>query len=155
MAYANLYTHFTPSAERVQFSVYNSSDDNSWTSSDKRLDFNSVDYNPGGHWSTTNYRFTAPVNGVYSFTWLITCEVITTHLYNAMYIRKNGSGARYRARILPGATGWASFAGTAEMRLYVNDYVEIWGYTNVTSSTNYIRTQGNETSFHGHLVGRL
>lgn len=136
-----------------QFHVY-SSGNQTLTSTESKLSFNTYAYDSGDLWSTSNNRFTAPVRGIYSFGWIITCQISASHLYNAVYTRLNGAGTKYRSRILSyGATGggWAAFHGSAMMDISEGDYVELFGYTHGSGIT--ITLQANETSFWGHLHG--
>ena len=136
-----------------QFHVY-SSGNQTITATDAKLSFNTFVYDSGDLWSTSNNRFTAPVRGIYSFGWLISCQVQQSQLYNAAYPRLNGSGTRYRSRIQSyGMTGggWASFGGGGIMDISEGDYVELWGYC--YGSGNTITCQAGETSFWGHLHG--
>jgi len=136
-----------------QFHVFNTSNQ-TVGSDDAKLSFNSYAYDSGDLWNTNDNRFTAPVRGIYSFGWIISCQIQQSQLYNAVYTRVNGSGTRYRSRIQTyGMTGggWAAFSGNAIMDLSEGDYVELWGYTYGVGNT--INLQGNETSFWGHLHG--
>jgi len=136
-----------------QFHVY-SSGSQSIGASESRLSFNSFVFDSGDLWSTSNNRFTAPVRGIYSFGWIMSCQIAQSQLYNAVYTRVNGTGTRYRSRIQSyGMTGggWASFNGGAMFDLSEGDYVELWGYC--YGSGNSINIQADETSFWGHLHG--
>lgn len=136
-----------------QFHVY-SSGSQSIGVTESKLSFNSFVFDSGDLWSTSNNRFTAPVRGIYSFGWIMSCQIAQSQLYNAVYTRVNNVGTRYRARIqCYGATGggWASFNGGAMFDLSEGDYVELWGYVHGTG--NSINIQAGETSFWGHLHG--
>lgn len=136
-----------------QFHVYNSSSQ-SLTVTDSKLSFNTFVLDSGDLWNTTNNRFTAPVRGIYSFGWIISCQIGQSQLYNAVYTRVNNVGTRYRSRIFcygGTAGGWGAFSGGAVMDLSEGDYVELFGY--VHGSGNSITIQSGETSFWGHLHG--
>jgi hypothetical protein len=136
-----------------QFHVY-SSGSQSLTVTDAKLSFNTFAYDSGDLWNTANNRFTAPVRGIYSFGWIISCQIGQSQLYNAVYPRVNNVGTRHRSRLFcygGTAGGWGDFSGCAIMDISEGDYVELFGY--VHGSGNSITLQAGETSFWGHLHG--
>lgn len=131
-----------------QFVVYHNSDQT--LSSDAKVSFNSITLDSGDLWSTSNNRFTAPVRGVYSLSWLITMQFNGTMTYNATYIRVNNGSTRFRSRTSGSGSGiWSAFTGHAAIDLSEGDYVEIFAYTQAST----MNLQSNETTFWGHLLG--
>ena len=119
------------------------------TSADVALPFNNTDVNIGGHFNTSNYRFTAPVVGVYAFS----AGFITnsTSGLGRMMFWINGV-AKY-SHIQYGmngsdATGAGSSMATAFIKLAANDYVDFRSQSGTT--VNY---QGQHSSFTGYLLG--
>ncbi len=102
---------------------------------------NTVVTNSGGHFSTGNGRFTAPVAGLYSFT--STFSRSAGHAGTS--ISKNG--VRISADSLSYGTDWQTGAATATIELAVGDYVTATAAVeNGTSVAHY------SSSFSGHLI---
>jgi hypothetical protein len=97
------------------------------------ISFNATDFNIGGHFNTSNHRFTAPVSGTYAFMWnavgantswnnpLNAGNTTNTSLY------KNGSR-------IPSTTNYATTAsstnsipigGSAVVYLSAGDYITV------------------------------
>ncbi len=104
-------------------------------------------YNIGSCFNTSTYRFTAPVAGVYAFTY---------HAY------KNGSGtpSLIAARVNTNAIFRTRLDGTSDTvivaafstYLNANDYVDVVNDSGVTFVA-FDNTTGSYTSFEGYLVG--
>ena len=109
------------------------------------LVFNNVSFNVGGHYNSSNGRFTAPVDGRYLFSWYTNVEVSgTAAVYVDWMINGNVQGNRiYSMR----TTGWEGLAGSIIFDLNTNDYVQIYAY----SSGNY--DGGQYGAFSGCLLG--
>ena len=84
------------------------------------LPFNTTQHNVGNHWSTSNYRFTAPVAGRYLFTGQLYHDANTYFQYR---IRVNGSTYVFVNNRTQGTTA----VGTVILQLSVNDYVDVTG----------------------------
>jgi len=119
------------------------------TNADIALPFNNTDVNIGGHFNTSNYRFTAPVVGVYAFS----AGFITnsTSGLGRMMFWINGA-AKY-SHIQYGmngsdATGAGSSMATAFIKLAANDYVDFR-----SQSGTIVNYQGQHSSFTGYLLG--
>ena len=135
--------------------------DQSIVNNDK-ITFESAIVNKGSHYNATNNRFTAPVDGTYSFSINLRCgiennaRVLTTAIY------KNGSSLYGR---FAGAGGIANFSdggsydhpyisGTIILPLNANDYIEIYfGAENSYSGNGMIQSSANSSYFMGHLIG--
>lgn len=117
----NLNASYVKTPSQPSFLAYRPSGNN-WGQSSGVLPFFSTRHNTGGHYNTSNYRFTAPVAGTYVFT-------LHFNVYSA-------SGVIVQAVF--GVNGAASFAGnrfntaggdqdaTASLTIYLNagDYVD-------------------------------
>jgi len=109
--------------------------------------FDATKHNIGGHYSTSNGRFTAPVAGRYQFTFY---SIIKGNYTNAYYsIRKNGSAGRGMYVHISQNIGniWDNVCTTWILDLNASDYVDI----NSNSSINW---HGYDWQlFSGHLLG--
>ena len=139
------------------FSVYNQPSfsayqaQSSWSvSANAVMAFNATRHNIGGHYNTSNGKFTAPIAGRYLFTFY----TIMTGNYNSGYVRyyKNG------ARLIGGDTHfttnswlgsqWHNVSFSNIIDLNANDYIEVRnGYVAVTYHGN------NWQLFCGCLLG--
>ena len=137
-------------------------DTNTNVSSGNNIIFNSTStygkYNTGGHYSTTNGRFTAPVSGAYHFdVGLLFCPSVPngTNFDDCAFLYLNGVLAAYderRAEYVNGTTGNDGYYGTwIHTQLYMNsgDYVSVVNYN------RFAGLHGNQrfTWFAGYLIG--
>ena len=115
-------------------------------------------YNTGGHYSTTNGRFTAPVSGAYHFdVGLLYGPSVPdgTNFDDCAFLYLNGVLAAYderRAEYVNGTTGNGGYYGTwIHPQLYMNsgDYVSVVNYN------KFAGLHGNQrfTWFAGFLIG--
>jgi hypothetical protein len=109
--------------------------------------FNNVVHNIGGHYSTSNGRFTAPVAGVYQFSFH---SIYTGNAGNDwISIRRNAtriSGGDYHFSTTPG-TQWDTIGGSLNLYLSIGDYVTM------VAGTEHVYHGGTWSNFGGHLVG--
>lgn len=120
-------------------------------STETKVPFSQITYDSGSLWSTANERFTAPVRGIYNFNWLITCLLNDSSLYNAVYVKINGTGTTFRSRVHPqeyGTDSWNSYGGSATIDMSEGDYFELWGYTQAGTIT----LQSGEQNLWGSLL---
>ena len=124
----------------------------------KKIPFN-VDtgfyFNIGGHYDTTNYKFTAPVSGFYQFglnqridggngnyfriaLWINGADQAGNNYPGGMSIYRDGDGFNY-----------VSLTISCLIKLDANDYVEPYAYSNTDTSW----TLQDESQFYGYLVG--
>jgi hypothetical protein len=107
--------------------------------------------NIGGHFNTSNYRFTAPVAGVYHFSLNLNVYNVGTGDYYMPALYKNGSGLHYGDRQYGlGATD-SNATVSASIYLAVSDYVQPY----CISSAGSYNFSGNHiwNSFTGVLIG--
>lgn len=112
------------------------------------LNFDLIHEQQGSHYSTANKRFTAPVQGVYSFTVIVYGNNATNSHAYAFHV--NGA-ARVRGQVRDGTgDGYAPSAMIA--KLSAGDYVDLRavgvGVTNFYGGSNLIYSQ-----FSGCLIG--
>ena len=117
----------------------------------------SAHLNQGGHYSTSNHRFTAPVAGVYQFSACVIVNGIAnnTDLTDLFYLYKNGTNMAYsmrRSRYVSGSTGTAGYfvdsLSNVNVLMAANDYCEI-----ICRLTLSIHGNSAYTWFSGTLVG--
>lgn len=94
-------------------------------------------FNNGGHYSTSTYRFTAPVNGYYHFSW----SAYTNTLEGRTFMQLNGENVAQ--------TNGNGKAIAMTLYMKVGDYVQLCG-TASSAMTWYGASAHN--SFSGHLV---
>jgi hypothetical protein len=94
---------------------------------------NNLVINRGGHYNTSNGRFTCPVAGAYAMFYQTIAWASPGYGYVDVY--KNGSGtgmfAHYNLTNLPGGNNWANLNVNAVIDCAANDYLQF-----------YIRTVG-------------
>tara|TARA_A100001388_G_scaffold271248_1_gene249780 strand:+ start:1656 stop:2480 length:825 start_codon:yes stop_codon:yes gene_type:complete len=132
---------FTPA--RPQFYAYDGSA--AWQSlaSFHQVVFPNTLYNVGNHYSTSTGYFTAPVDGLYSFSGKLYLNNTNNSSY---YIAINGSGENYRYHIATENTAGDMTISFAEnIELTSGQYVSVLGYTG-----EYYKAH---STFQGFLVG--
>lgn len=118
--------------------------------------FNETVFNIGGHYNTSNGRFTAPISGVYQFSWQILGNTQQT-VYRTTF-RRNGSnnitGSFQVQMRMDGNVNGAfetSTTYTILVQLTAGDYVDIYYVSDNGVST--INDTSYWEKFMGHLVG--
>ena len=111
------------------------------------LIFNSVNHNIGGHYNSSNGRFTAPVAGRYLFNFYdnVDTDSNSTSLWGDWLINGNYSGYRFYTYV--NHSGWELLSASIIFNLSAGDYVNVY----VTTSGNY--DGGQYGSFNGCLLG--
>jgi hypothetical protein len=110
------------------------------------LVFNTADYNIGGHYSTSNGRFTAPVAGRYLFNFYtnVIRDGGTGALWADWYVNNSGKGYRMYTQY---DGGWELIGGSIVLSLSQNDYVQV--YTGTPGRWD----GGSYGSFNGYMLG--
>jgi hypothetical protein len=117
--------------------------------------FNTSVYNTGSHYNTSNGRFTAPIAGIYTFTYQALSGTGATVYRFTVY--KNGSDYN-----LTGATDWQGIrldcqtdinylqgSKTITISLAAGDYIQIY----YSADNGDTLAPGSWSSFQGRLVG--
>ena len=117
-----------------------------------KLQFGTEEYDYNNNYdNATNYRYTAPVTGVYHFDAQFTLESavstgVTGQQIIALY--KNGVRTIDGSRQTPANNTTASIS--IDILLTANDYVEVYGYQDSAGAETAV--SGRQTYFNGHLV---
>ena len=109
------------------------------------MPFNATQHNIGGHYNTSNYRFVAPVDGVYFF-----CGQLY-HNDSAQCqhrIRVNGTAVTFTNNRTQGSTVGTSLT----LELSASDYVDMTAKTNSTDATDWY-ADASYAFLCGYLIG--
>lgn len=112
------------------------------------VQFGTTDHNIGNHFSTSTYKFTAPIGGLYQFGYHL---YIYNTTYSEMFFRIDGT-ATYRqvGQVLSAARNPNGCHGSIALDLNANQTVDVEVYSE-DAATVY---QGDRSSiFYGYLVG--
>ena len=91
--------------------------------------FNTARYNIGGHFNTSNYRFTAPVAGRYLFNFYSIYN--TSGSSHQIAYRVNNSTSNGHLIHFSHAGGWDYVSYSQMFNLSANDYVTMWSTSNI------------------------
>lgn len=146
------YGVLTPNSPAFEASTSGVSNQSFSGGAEHKIIFNAAAHNRGGHYSTSNYRFTAPIAGFYHFS---TCFQInninnTSWAWN-LQLRRNGT---HKAGVYTGTGSVGYEGGTTAATLYLSagDYVEAWARFNTSAVIEYSAPDGR-FQFSGFLVG--
>ena len=116
-----------------------------------KMVINGTRWNEGNHYDTTNSKFVAPISGVYHFDAHVNRYSVADDYFFTIQFYVNGSSHTMGSRLYSrgGADLVASMGHT--IKLDANDYVEVYTYSNDTSSGFSAGATWN--TFSGHLVG--
>lgn len=108
--------------------------------------FNSVSYNIGNHYNSSNGRFTAPVDGRYLFAWYTNMLRAGGNgsLWADWYVNGN---ARNNRMYTHHSGAWELIGGTIILDLDTNDYVQVY------AGTSGRWDGGSYGSYSGYLLG--
>lgn len=143
----------TGSAAFPYFSAYNNTNSSLAANQASKCPLEAEDFDVGGYFdSTTNYRYTPLVAGVYRFSWvfaLTNTNVVATSRYISL-LYKNGSQIKNGTEAGPGTSLGISSGGSALVQMNGStDYVELW-FLNGNGATT-VTTGGS--SFSNYLCG--
>lgn len=109
------------------------------------LVFNATTFNQGGHYDTSNGRFTAPVSGVYHFTFYSIVNGSYTNGDLDLYV--NGVRGNGTDRHFSPTGNWNTIGGSNTRYLNAGDYVMVFSRSGADFHGGYW------SNFSGHLVG--
>lgn len=119
--------------------------------------FTDEDYDLGGFFNTTNYEFSAPLNGIYSFNAFVTFGAVSSALSNSDYILSisvDNITTSFIQQPMTVTTEWRTLTINQDLKLNAGQKVKI--VVNQTSGGNMVLIGGQYNSkFSGHLVYRL
>lgn len=136
-----------------KFAVYHSGAQTLGTSATK-VHFDTKEYDTGTNFdNTTNYRFTAPVAGFYSFHAKFSVAAASTATQGACYLYKNGSLVKTGSKVIPSSTQDLTCEVSANLQLAANDYIEVYS----DSSAHAFATLGGAANdyFMGHMISAV
>ena len=141
--YGTRVTGYQTQSSPVAFHAYHNNTI-SWNNS--VITFNSEVFDYGGNYNTSNYRFTAPIAGLYFFG--LRLMFATGFGGLNMKLRKNGSNVM---RILghTGAGNGDVHTGFHIIALSSGDYIDILG----SGSHGGVAGGADESAFYGYLIG--
>lgn len=121
------------------------------TNGTSKVQLSSESYDQGSNFdNATNYRFVAPVNGVYHFDGGIrTSNASAIRLIAVLY--KNG--AIVREGVSQAADSFTSSLVSTDIKLAANDYIELYVTSNSTNAMAVDSSGDLLTYMSGHLVG--
>jgi hypothetical protein len=119
-----------------------------------KIQFATEDHDTGSDYdNATNYRFTAPVKGVYHFDAQVCIDASGGELWCMIYV--NGSSSAKDVRFSGTATNDNSTGVSLTKQLNANDYVEVYALHNAGANRSLLGTQVDMNYFSGFLVGRV
>jgi hypothetical protein len=108
--------------------------------------------------NTTNYRFTPNVAGYYQVNFVLNLTGASYFSIGSALLYKNGSAIKQVNNNFNGGTGAMNYSANSFSNIvYMNgttDYLEVYGYSNVTSPTvvNSTTASAGTTSFSAALI---
>ena len=122
--------------------------------SEAPVQYDTVDYNIGGHYNNSTYRFTAPVSGRYFMTAMFSFYSQTDARQIEVMLRLNGG--TYQStdcwiQITQSNNTHTNATVSAVMNLTAGDYVQ-GAWTSSTATVNFY-SAGLRNTFSGYLIG--
>jgi hypothetical protein len=116
-------------AKQSAFSAYIGTDQSVNTGTWTKLQLNAEIYDIQSEFDiATNYRFTAKTAGIWSFAAGANIADIADGKRLVLSLYKNGAEIARLADLYTGGTGYMTLTGSAQLKLSVNDYIELWVY---------------------------
>ena len=121
-----------------------------------QIQFDATQHNIGNCYSTSTYKFTAPVNGIYHFNWQVRVSNVTTANYIWAALRKNGNIDWGNSNFIhanledPQGGTYQTPGMSVTVQVSANDEIDVALVVNNDGSS---RIQNGTTCFSGHLVG--
>jgi hypothetical protein len=117
------------------------------TSTNATLVYGTVNTNIGGHYNTSNGRYTAPVAGVYLFTMSMLFPTTGTSYARILFAVNGTASTNYADTLTSAGDSYLSLNGSTVIGLSAGDYVTVVNDGQITSyGTGY-------GSFCGYLIG--
>jgi hypothetical protein len=140
----------------VAFTAYDGTGYSLASGSTSKIDIDTISYDNGSNFDTTNNRFIAPVTGVYMFNGGVQLGNLNDDEYLHTHLYKNGTTAFASGSRSPisdsGAAGQQTRSiVTGQTKLIAGETVELWAYQN-TGVAQTCSTTVNNTFLSGHLV---
>jgi len=130
------------------FSAYMGSNQTTVATTWTKLNMNTEEYDVGSNYDTTNYRFTAPVNGYYTFTVGVQLQGQAGVPFLVGF-SKDGTTEYKRGQEIPNTTGNISLYGSMDCYLTAGEYIYPIYYSQSASKTL------NGTAIYSRFQGRL
>ena len=112
--------------------------------------YDTAETNIGGHFNTSNYRFTAPVSGLYHFSASINNYNMATGTAFRCQLHKNGASYAMGTFTYTSNGGDHNVVFSGELQLSSGDYVEMMRYTSNACTVSAGRLWN---WFSGYLIG--
>jgi len=156
IVYAGVCTVVNPSPVAIAFGAYSNSTTTLAASSFTKVQFQIKEFDMGDNYdNVTNYRFVAPLNGIYHFDSLVTvndANVVTTSMYNvSLYINGSEYKQGNQGTIYNGASSTSNIS--VDVQLSGGDYVEIYCQNNNSVTTVGTDATQITTWFSGYYIG--
>jgi hypothetical protein len=136
-----------------KFSVYRNASQGLTTNANTKINFDTEVWDTGSDFdNATNFRFVAPRDGFYHFSW----EADITSTSGAVFITmlyKNGAEYKRGSRTTLAGAGTAGSTSSGQMQMSAGDYAEVYGYASagtVTLGVGFVAT----TWFDGYRMSK-
>ena len=140
---------------RPYFSVYvynnNAGNPGSGGQGTHLVPFDTAIDNIGGHYDTSNYKFTAPVDGIYQFNWNLSIYDVSSGSWVRQRVYKNGASYQIYEYKYSQTTLDQNFSSSFAYKLLANDVIQFYANSN---DANFIYSAGTTWNHcTGYLVG--